>query len=53
MVINKKTGMILDPKTGTMVSPNLGKALMMKESGVMMSSMDSKNGMTMNPVKQK
>ena len=55
MNTDKENGIILDPKTGTMVSPNLGKELMMNESGtmmmmMMMSPMDSKNSMTMNPM---
>jgi hypothetical protein len=35
-VIDKKTGMTLDPKIGKMVPPQEGMQAMMKESGMMM-----------------
>jgi hypothetical protein len=43
-IIDKKTGMILDPKIGKMVLPQEGIQAMMKESGMMM-------GMPMNSMK--
>jgi len=42
MIIDKKTGMILDPQTDKMLSPEAGKITMQNESGMMM-----RGGMTM------
>jgi hypothetical protein len=42
MIIDKKTGMILDPQTDKMLSPEAGKIAMQNESGMMM-----RGGMTM------
>ena len=42
MIIDKKTGMILDPQTDKMLSSEAGKIAMQNESGMMM-----RGGMTM------
>src|SRR6266487_73763 len=47
MIIDKKTGMILDPQTNKMLSSEAGKMAMQNESGMMMrgSGMTMKNSM--------
>jgi hypothetical protein len=47
MLIDKKTGMILDPQTDKMLSSQAGKIAMQNESGMMMrgSGMNLKNMM--------
>lgn len=45
MIIDKKTGMILDPQTDKMLSYEAGKIVMQNESGTIM-----RGGMTMKPM---
>lgn len=45
MIIDKKTGMILDPQTDKMLSYEAGKIVMQNESGMIM-----RGGMTMKPM---